>query len=423
MTEEQQNLLTISERIIKAQEQIRILDAIKWTDDVRENFFAKKCQSLPKVDHAYYQQRPLNYNPLDKILEFELIIKDAKNLLGRYTLITKMIEQRCQEYIKAMLMLEARGTPQFADYSEELYGAPNDAFYAGGPKLSDLGEQLAGVLQNLSTNLKTDSDEKIYSALEAQKILQEKLNQFFCAEESVYVEVSDSIVADAAAGADKIRLNSASRFSERDLRYLEVHEGWVHVGTTLNGLRQPYCKFLAKGSPASSVTQEGLAVITEIFTFSSYPARLLKLTNRISAISMAHEGANFLEVFEFFKEQAYSDMDAYNFSMRVFRGSCADGKPFTKDLSYTRGFILIYNFMRLAVEKNLIHIIPMFFVGKTLIDEIKGLSNLVDEGLIELPTYLPPQFKDLSALSAWMSFSLYLNKFDLSKLSSSLSFI
>ena len=34
----------------------------------------------------------------------------------------------------------------------------------------------------------------------------------------------------------------------------------------------------------------------------------------------------------------------YTQASRVFRGSTPDGMPFTKDLSYLRGFILIYNY-------------------------------------------------------------------------------
>jgi hypothetical protein len=52
----------------------------------------------------------------------------------------------------------------------------------------------------------------------------------------------------------------------------EVHEGWVHVGTTLNGRSQPVCEFLSIGPPRCAATQEGLAVIMEIFTFRSFIA-------------------------------------------------------------------------------------------------------------------------------------------------------
>lgn len=177
-------------------------------------------------------------------------------------------------------------------------------------------------------------------------------------EGTIRVFESDGIVADAAAGADYIKVRADALFNERDVRALEVHEGLVHVGTTLNGLSQPICTFLAKGPPSSTVTQEGLAILMEVIAFASYPTRLRKLTNRTRAIHMAEEGADFLDVFHFYREQGYSLEDSYQNASRVFRGSTPDGLPFTKDLSYLKGFILIYNYIQLAVRKGKLEQIP-----------------------------------------------------------------
>jgi len=49
------------------------------------------------------------------------------------------------------------------------------------------------------------------------------------------------------------------------------------------------------------VTQEGLAVLMEILTFSSTPDRLMRLINRVRAITLAEEGADFMDIFSFFK--------------------------------------------------------------------------------------------------------------------------
>jgi hypothetical protein len=40
----------------------------------------------------------------------------------------------------------------------------------------------------------------------------------------------------------------------------------------------------------------------------------------------------------------------------------------------------------------------------------------MSEGIIVPPKYMPPQFRDIAALSAWMVYSLFLNKLDLSRL-------
>ncbi len=408
---------TLSQRIISAQNKIRILDAIQWDDSIRAAFFQAKAQALPQVDAAYYQQRPLAFKPEDKIAEFQAIMRDAQNLLGQYAPATRLMHRQCEEYIRAVRMLSARGTPLFSQISTQLYGSTRDVFYAGGPQLSLMGSMLFDVLTQLDAQLQSEADEKRFTPEEAQAILQERLSHYFTAHpDRVTVIVSDGMIADASAGADTIRLSRDALFSERDLKYLEVHEGWVHVGTTLNGSEQPYCSFLSKGSPSSSVLQEGLAVITEVVTFSSYPARMLKLTNRVIALDKISQGANFIDIYNYFRACGLSELDSYNHSVRLFRGSTPTGGAFTRDLSYAKGFVLIYNFIRFAISQHRVDVVPLLFSGKLALDDLPLLCQLRAQGVLTPPLYLPPPFKDLAALSAWMSLSLYLNEFDLNEI-------
>jgi uncharacterized protein (TIGR02421 family) len=185
------------------------------------------------------------------------------------------------------------------------------------------------------------------------------------------------------------------------------------VSTSLNGRQQPWCTFLGKGTPSTTSTQEGLAVFTEVTTLSSTPNRLRKITRRMTAISMAEHGATFLDVFRWFVDQGLDFDAAWSSSVRVFRGSTPADGPFTKDLVYSRGFIEVYNVIRLAVRRGLLDRLPLLFVGKLAIRDLGMLAQLYDEGLVSGPTYLPPQVADLSALAAWMAYSNLLNGLDL----------
>ena len=335
-----------------------------------------------------------------------------------------MIRRQCEEYSKAADMLDARGTPKFCELSIELYGSPHDAFYIGGPRLSELGTVLFDVVTALDVQLQSEADVKAYSAEEARDILQTRLSHFFQYHPGrVAVTISDDMVADASAGADTIKLSQQAKFSQRSLRYLEVHEGWVHVGTTVNGSMQPYCSFLSKGSPSSSVIQEGLAVITEVMTFSSYPGRIRRITNRVIALEKVRPGANFIDIYRYFIDCGLSPEDSYNHSVRIFRGSLPTGGAFTRDLSYAKGFLLIYNFMRFAISQQRADVIPLLFVGKVVLDDLPLLGDLSAQGLLVSPTYLPLPFQDLAALSAWMSFSLFLNKFNLQEIQKNFQFL
>ncbi len=413
-----------SKRIVEAQRKIRILDLIKWDDSIKKQFFKAKGKELPAVDTAYYQNKPLPFDAKEKMEEFRLILRDAQNQLGQYSPITRLIQRQCDEYRQAVHMLATRGTPTFSELAMELYGSPNDVFYSGGPRLSELGALLFDVLTALDVQLQSEADVKRHTAEEAQKTLQKALSSFFDQHPGrVTVMLSDEMIADASAGADNIKLSQNAMFSDRDLKYLEVHEGWVHVGTTLNGAMQPYCFFLSKGSPSCSVIQEGLAVITEVISFSSYPGRIRKITNRVIALDKVTKGANFLDIYNYFLECGLSEEDSYNNSVRVFRGSTPTGGPFTKDLSYAKGFILIYNFIRFAISQHRIDAIPLLFTGKLVLDDLPLLSELRKQDILTPPVYLPGPFRDLSALSAWMSFSLFLNKFDLNEIQKNFRFL
>jgi uncharacterized protein (TIGR02421 family) len=407
----------LSERVVAAQRPIRILDALKWDGDIQNEFFKHDFKKLPNISLEFYNKNPLKFDPNQKIEEFNQIERDIRKELGQFNPIGIIMQRMCREYTTVVEMLKARGTSHFTRLSQELYGSSNDAFYAGAPTLKDLATVLSNTLTFVHKQAKNPDDDKRYTSEEIVSLLSKRLRKYFHDNESqTRVKLSDDIIADAAAGAEFVKIRNNAQFSKRDLRVFEVHEGWVHLGTTLNGLTQPVCTFLSKGPPSSTMTQEGLAIIIEIFTFSSHPGRMQGLTDRINAIHMAENGANFIEVFNFFREQNLTEEEAYVRATRVFRGSTPDGGPFTKDLVYNKGFILIYNYIRLAIQKGLLSRIPLLFLGKTTLEDLHVLSDLVDEGLIIPPKFVPPQFKDLAALSSWMCYSLFLNQLDLKRL-------
>ena len=413
----QQTIRDLSDRIVTAQKPIRVLDAIKWDNSIQDSFFESKFKKLPAIDRAYYEKNPLPFDPVLKKEELYTIELDIRRQLGQFSAVGAIMQRMCREYRELVRMLQARGDPEFSKLSQELYGSSDDAFYAGAPSLTDLAEMISEALTNIKLAPHPEIDDKRFSSEEAVTVLQKRMSKYFhLAERAVQVQLSDGIIADAAAGADVIKIRNNAKFSERDLRIFEVHEGWVHMGTTLNGKAQPICTFLSKGPPSSTVTQEGLAIISEIFTFASYPGRVRRLTNRITAIHKVEQGANFIDIFEFYRDQGFNEHESFGNASRVFRGSTPDGGPFTKDLVYSKGFVLIYNYIRLAIRRGLLSRIPLLFLGKTTLEDLRTLSDLVEEGIVVPPLFVPPQFDDLAALSAWMCYSNFLNRLDLERI-------
>lgn len=412
----------LSERIVEAQRPIRILDQVKWDDEVKNDFFHHKAKRLPNVDEHYYQKQPLPFDVEDKIEEFRGILRDTHNQLGEYSPVTRLIKRQCDEYMRTIRMLSSRGTSIFVDLSKELYGSPDDVFYVGGPRLSEMGSVLFDLLTTLDVQLVSDLDIPKYSPQEAKKLLQSRLDKFFIQDE-IKVLLNDKMLADAAAGFDKIKLSNHAKFTDRELKYLEIHEGWVHLGTTINGKTQPYCYFLSKGTPSCTVVQEGLAVMTEVVSFASYPARMRKITNRVIAIEKVMQGADFMDIFHYFNDCGLSEEDAYKQCVRVFRGSVPNGGPFTKDLAYAKGFVLLYNFLCYAISERRLDVVPILFSGKLSLNDVPLLLELKSEGLLAEPRYMPYQFKDLAALSVWLGFSLYLDQFDFAEIQRNFRFL
>jgi uncharacterized protein (TIGR02421 family) len=401
---------SLSDRLVEAQKPIRILDAIKWDDEVERAFFAAEAKELPRVSRDYYLRRPLPFDADAKRTELLALERDIRRQLGAYNPAGQIMARTCEEYRDVIALLQARGTPEFSAVSERLYGGAGDRFHAGEPTLADLGRGVAGTLDNLAQEAVFNGESASLEAEEAVDQLSHRLGSFFGDLAAVRVRLSDGIVADAAAGSDYVKLRADARFSPRELRLLEVHEGWVHLGTTLNGQAQPICTFLSKGPPSATVTQEGLAVLTEVLAFASHPGRVRRLTHRVEGVALAEAGANFLDVYRFFLQEGYDRHESYQQSTRIFRGSLPAGcGPFTKDLCYSRGFVQVYNFIRSAVARGMVRRVPLLFCGKTTLADNKTLAHLVEEGLVVPPRFLPPPFADLQALCAWMCYANFLH--------------
>src|SRR3990167_6554263 len=202
LTKEQQIIRDLSDELIEAQREILILDAIKWGDDVKKDFFRNKFKKLPKVDKEYYQTRPLSYSPRQKKYRFYDLESKIQRRLGKLSTIGQIMQRYCQQYRMAMDMLMVRGLSTFSNIAQSLYGSARDVFYVGGPTIYELAKLLDNQLPILQIQTTTSADEKKYTAEQAAKQLQHNLKSYFNdPKEKITVEVSDTMIADAASTA------------------------------------------------------------------------------------------------------------------------------------------------------------------------------------------------------------------------------
>ena len=109
----------------------------------------------------------------------------------------------------------------------------------------------------------------------------------------------------------------------------------------MNGRIQTDIPILAIGHPGTTRTQEGLAVYSEYVSGTLDLDRLRRLADRILAVQMVIEGADFIEVYRWFLERSATPEQAFESTRRNFRGGViTGGSPFTKDCSYLSGFLV-----------------------------------------------------------------------------------
>lgn len=399
-------LAALGQRVLDAQRPIRILQALRWEADVEEAFFRGRQRELPKVTYA----SDLGFDPEAKHRELEEILRDAERDLGKGDRLGKILRATAEEYRQVVRMLMARGSREFYTLSRKLYGSPKDRLPDGKTSVRDMGFVLYDLLTAIGGERLGPAQPRNITSDTAALELNARFDRFF-GDSAIHVQVDDTLLADAAAGSDYVKIRSGAVFSKSDIDILEAHEGWVHVATSLNGQAQPVARWLAKGPPRTTAVQEGLAALVEIFTFRSTPRRAKKLNDRILAVDKAEDGASFLDVFEWYRTEGYDEEECFQNARRVFRGGLVEGgAPFTKDACYCKGIVLNYAFLRAAIQRDRAELIPFLFVGKVAHEDIPVLYAHVTDGIVKPPPFLPPIFDDLSGLAIWICYSSFFSR-------------
>lgn len=391
-------LRRISTGLVKAQKEIRVLKALHWPDSVGQRFLARKGLELPRVEYG-----PLPFDVRAKAAEFRAI----ENLLDPGDPLQGILRDTAAQYREVLGMLGGRGTRTFYQASCRLYGHPMEPFAGQTTRNVDLARHLDRILGN-GAHLEPPRG-RMLTAEETVVLLKRRLGRVFRGDR-VRVEVSHDLTADAAAGANRIRIKKGRMFSRETVNYLEQHEGYVHMATTLNGSRQPVLPILSKASPRAVRVNEGLAVFAEWASHTMTVHRMRRLVDRVLAIRMAEEGADFREVWRSYVDRGENGAAAFDIARRVFRGGDLRGKaPFTKDASYLGDFLRIYNFTRVAGKRRRMDLLALLFCGKVTLLDIPVLSRHVLTGEVRRARYLPPWMKNPDWLTAHMAVSSFLD--------------
>lgn len=377
---------------------MKILGSLIWDDHHKKAFL--KYGRLPNPD----------YVPVDLETSFEHV-RDARQLIENKGVVGEWLTRMANSIETTAVMLGSRGTKEFFIQSSKLYGIPKETLIDKKTRVIDLARHMDETLDGLDIeNLVIDGYEVWLTAEEFAKRLAPNLDEHF-GKKAPKIELTAEIPSKALAGSRRIRVNSNARFTPRDVHQLMQHEALIHVATTFNGRAQKQFPYLGRAHARVTEIQEGLAVFAEIISGAMDPRRFRRLADRVIAIQMAIEGADFKEVFDYYMDRLGEPEEAFDNTRRIFRGGViSGGAPFTKDMVYLNGLLRVHNFMRTVVKLHRADLIRLLFVGKLDLEDVPALATLAAEGLIEPPKYMPPWAKDLRFLVSYMSYSGFLNQ-------------
>ncbi|RED54027.1 flavohemoglobin expression-modulating QEGLA motif protein [Aestuariispira insulae] len=405
---QREKLLEAGRLLREAEKPVRVLRTVGWPPEVAAKFFTDGAKELPRHDYV-----PVDDSPVQEKLAA------ARKLIDGDSPAHLWLTRAAQSLETGARMLSAVGTKAFHDHSASLYKTPAAPMLDGESRPLDLALQLDETLEAFRPTdgqpLGTPEPSEVMGADELAARMRPVIERFF-GEEAPEVTVVDSLSANALAGPRAIRLRRGAAFTPHDLQQLIQHEAFIHVATSLNGKAQEDLPLLAGGHPGTTRTQEGLAVFSEMITGAMDPARLRRLADRVIAIQMSIEGADFLELYQFFRERGNGEGQAFESARRVVRGGLVTGgAPFTKDVVYLEGLLQVHNFLRATVQFGRLDCLHLLFAGKLDVQDLPALIMLAENGLCRFPRFLPPWVVDSGFLISYLAYSSFLNRVNLTK--------
>ncbi len=260
-------------------------------------------------------------------------------------------------------MLAYRGDRKFRYLSLKYFGEPNknelaiSRYLLNSPDRSRKGDKV--------------QDEEIL------RLLKDEVSKY---DFSGKVVSSGNIPAGALFIPSKNQLvvKKGQKMERDDLMALCHHEIGVHMLTTENAYNQDL-KVFQLGLPLNTMTQEGLAILSEYKSGYFSLERLKVLALRTVAIRHMLREDDFKETFQLLVEQyKMSEEKAFYLTTRVYRGG-----GFTKDHLYLKGFITLKKMIDQGDD------LTPLYIGKTSVEYLAEIRELIDREIVVPPPHIP----------------------------------
>ncbi len=384
---------------------IQILSALSWPADAETRFLKSWRSGKPELPAVNLIQQ-------DYSAQIEAL-NAIQSRCDRGHPIDNLIFKTARSYSSAAHMLGAIGTPDFTSYSIELYGKPDDIYRTQNWTALDAADFFLDKTDELLGGYVVPPTLADIPAEEFAVRLQKSIDKFF-KEDKVEVIIDASLSARAIAGSNRIRLRAGAMYSELDQNQLLEHEAYIHAATMHNGKRQTNLQTLSLGSPRTTRTQEGIAVMAELMTLSLDIIRLRRIALRVKAIAMALDGADFIDVFKSFLEAGQTEEESYQSTVRCFRGGdVKGGTVFTKDTVYLKGMVEVYTFLAVAIHDNRPELVNALFAGRMSLGDVVELAPYFENGYLVSAYYMPYWANDLRTLASVLACNAFFTRVDL----------
>lgn len=277
----------------------------------------------------------------------------------------QLYKEKIQESIEKFKLGYARGTANFSEVSESVYGYPS--------------KKLIAKAYDILTLEPGPTHEKI-TQNEAKKILIQELKRMGL---SWKVQSKKMLsYAMVSPAQNTVTLSSTHTFSETTVRRLAIHEIGTHSVRSMNARQQPLKIF--RNFPRYIATEEGLAAFNEEITGHLYNDTIRKYAGRVIAVEYAQDHT-LMETYNFLKKY-FTETQALYIALRVKRGlpNTESHGAFTKDHVYLKGFLDVKEYVKKNPLKNL-------YYGKVNLE----YANLIEKLEPELKPikYFPPLVK------------------------------
>jgi uncharacterized protein (TIGR02421 family) len=397
-----ERVTAVTTLLARAARPLCVLRAIDWPPEVRERFLASNGKELPRVV----------YPPCDTSGSLERVARARRKRVG-HAGIDAWLARHAESIEHTARMLASIATPDFYRYGRMLYGDSSTPLRFHDSTPLDLARDVHETIA-LFVRVRPDfvPPPTQGSATVARTIRTAVAEHF--GRDAPEVKVVAKLSANALATSKEIRIRRGARFTDRDAQQLLQHEAHIHVATSINGKYQDLLPILGVSYPYVTRTQEGLAVFAEVITGTMELDRMRRLADRVVAIQMAIDGADFIEVYRWFLDRTGQPEQSFESTRRVFRGGVVTGgAPFTKDVTYLYGLLQVTNLVRTAFAAGRADVLRTLFCGKVEIQDVPVLVELAHLKLLKAPRYVPPWVSDPRALLATLTFSTFINRIDL----------